>query len=228
MTRGVRTRECDAIGELIAWYVNGTLDAADCARVEAHTSACERCRITLAMETRVAEAIRAPVDNVEHSPHAGWQKMLARLDAEEEAAVPRPVRRAAARRKFNWPVAMGIAVAVQAAAIVVLAIALVQGRQQAEAPRYRTLSNVDATLAARGSLVRIAFDATVDESTARALAQRVEGRVLAGPSPENVYTFVFDDADSASQIEDRVRALRREPHVLLVEPVVLGPADPSG
>lgn len=225
MTRGVRTRECDAIGELLAWYVNGTLDAAGCARVEAHTCACERCRMALAMETRVAEVMRAPVDNVEHSPHAGWQKMLERLNVEEGVAARRPVRQAAARRKVNWPVAMGIAIAVQAAAIVVLAIALVQGRQQAEAPRYRTLSNADATLAARGSLVRIAFDVTVDESTARALAQRVEGRVLAGPSPENVYTFVFDDA---GRIEDRVRTLRREPHVLLVEPVVLGGTDTPG
>jgi hypothetical protein len=61
------------------------------------------------------------------------------------------------------------------------------------------------------------------------VAEQATARILAGPSPDNVYTFVFPEGqktaggqDVAATLDARVSELRREAHVLLVEPVVLG------
>ncbi len=257
--RPPESRDCETVGELLAWYVNGTLGAVDRAVVDTHTERCATCRTTLAMERRLVESMRAPRDNVEQSPHAGWQKMVARLDAVDTggssapanpaasedtrwrataAPIPAPTtlvnapavlaNRTPARRRVNWPAALGAAVAVQAAAIAVLAVALVRHRQAEEAPLFHTLASADPTLSATGPLVRIAFDTSVDEATARSVATQANGRILAGPSPDNVYTFVFPEAANAAAgvdprvVEQRVSELRRQAHVLLVEPVVLG------
>ncbi len=240
-------RECEIVGELIAWHANGTLGPEDRALVDAHTAVCQTCRTTLALERRLVEAIRAPRGNVEQSPHAGWQKLAARLDAEEASIAPRErdvakqetsrsagvgaaggagldaASTRAPRGRVNWPAALGAAVAVQAAAIAVLAVALVRHRQTETEPRFHTVANADPTLAASGSLVRIAFDPAVDEKAARELAERAGAqRILAGPSPDNVYTFEFGaDVAGAAALDQKVNQLRRQAHVLLVEPVVV-------
>jgi anti-sigma factor RsiW len=233
------SRDCAAVGELLSWYANGTLGAADRADVDAHIESCTGCRATLALERRIVETMRAPRDNVEQSPHAGWQKMVARLDAleglapadetvgRETRAVPSvPVAGSSARtgrRRVNWPAALGAAVAVQAAAIAVLTVALVRHRQAEESQIYHTLANADPTLAVRGVLVRIAFDAGIDQANARSVAAQAGGRIAAGPSPENVYTFVFPKETAGGRtLDEKVSDLRRQAHVLLVEPVFLG------
>jgi len=239
MSQTVAPPNCDAIAELLPWHANGTLGAVDRTAVDTHVAVCNACRTALAVERRIVEAIRAPRDNVEQSPHAGWQKLVARLDeditaehvvervpasAERPSSHPAEVAApSAVRRRINWPVALGAAVAVQAAAIAVLAVALVQHRQaELEAPRFTVRANADPTLAASGPLVRIEFDHAIDENAARTLAQEVSGRILAGPSPENVYTFEFQPGTSGG-VDEKVSWLRRQAHVLLVEPVVLGP-----
>jgi hypothetical protein len=235
---------CEAIAELLPWHANGTLGAVDRATVDTHVAACNACRTTLAVERRIVEAIRAPRDNVEQSPHSGWQKLAARLDGEvmAEHAVERaaasaeqtqsrssePVSsagQAAARRRINWPAVLVLAVTVQAAAIAVLTVALVRHRQaELVAPSYRVLGNADPTLAANGPLVRIALERGVDERTARTLAESVSGRILAGPSPDNVYTFEFQPgSETGGRVDEKVSWLRRQAHVQLVEPVVVGP-----
>jgi len=241
MSHTVAPPNCETIAELLPWHANGTLGAADRTTVDTHVAACNACRTTLAVERRIVDAIRAPRDNVEQSPHAGWQKLAARLDgdATAEHAVDRAdaarvnagaepvsiVSHPAARRRINWPAVLVLAVAVQAAAIAVLAVALVRHRQaELLAPHYRVTANADPTLAATGPLVRIAFDHGVDEAAARTFAEAVSGRILAGPSPDNVYTFEFGPGAGADRsVDGKVSWLRRQAHVQLVEPVVLGP-----
>jgi hypothetical protein len=229
-------RECDAVGELLAWYVNGTLSAAECARVEAHMQECAACRAREAFEQRVSASMRTPRDNIQHAPQAGWKNLVARLDRtqvdrphldrEAGAASAASVRTPERRPRIEWSSALGVAVVIQAAAIVVLALALVQDREPPpEAPQFRTLANEDPTLGFHGALVRIAFDSSVDETAAKAVAERSAAHILAGPSPDNVYTFGFENADAGIGIDQTVNALRREPHVLLVEPVLLRSRD---
>ena len=244
------SRDCESVGELLSWYANGTLGAADRTVVDSHIAFCDTCRTTLAVERRIVESMRSPRDNVEQSPHAGWQKLAARLDSEDvtigdaegiesqiAAAAPMPpltlAKAARKARRVNWPAALIVAVTVQAAAIAVLTVALLRHRQAEEAPRYHTVLKGDPTLAptlaARGPLVRIAFDASVDDTAARRVAEQAAAEIVSGPSPDNVYTFVFpkgrgvqEGQDVAATLDARVGELRRRAHVLLVEPVVLG------
>lgn len=223
--------ECERVSELLSWYANDTLGATDRSLVETHTDACEVCRTTLAIERRIVDAIRAPRDNIEPSHHAGWQKLAARLDhlpVKPVVTAPEPIAAAVLprRRRLNWFATLGAAVAVQAAVIAVMAVALVRYQQAEVAPRYHTLSNADQTLASAegGPLIRVAFDSSVNEAEARTVAESLAGRILAGPSPENVYTFELSaDPASAANLEVKVSGLRHHAHVLLVEPVVLGP-----
>jgi len=234
-------RDCKSIEDLLAWYANGTLGVADRAVVEAHVEGCTACRTTLALERRIVENMRAPRDNVEQSPHAGWQKLVARMDAHESSKISAeedvtetfaaqnaattavasggnaPARNS--RRRVNWPAALGAAVAVQAAAIAVLTVALVRHRQMQEAPLFHTVADADPTLALHGRLVRIAFDSAVVETAAHGIAGEAGGKIASGPSPQNVYTFVFPDS---VDVDQKVSTLRRRAHVLLVEPVILG------
>jgi hypothetical protein len=239
------SRDCATINEMLAWYANGTLGSVDRADVDAHLQSCAACRATLAVERRIVETMRAPRDNVEQSPHAGWQKMIARLDAHEglipagesavearneRAAIPREApaagvvsHPASLRRRVNWPAALGAAVAVQAAAIAVLTVALVRHRPPPAYPaNYYTVADPDPTLAVNAPIVRIAFDSSFDEPAAQELARQVSGEILAGPSPRNVYTFVFPRESAAgSALDQTVSNLRRHAHVLLVEQVDL-------
>lgn len=234
-----RSPHCAAVADGLSWYAIDTLGAAERADVDAHLQGCAACRAELAVERRIVESMRAPRDNVEQSPHAGWQKMLARLDAHDataasvggtearsttvtSGATASPVPQAR-KRRVNWPVALGVAVAVQAAAIAVLALALVRHREKEPNMRlYHTVANGDATLAVQAPLVRIAFDSTIDQAIARTIAAEAQGQILTGPSPENVYTFVFPKEMTAGDtLDEKVDVLRRRAHVLLVEPVVL-------
>jgi hypothetical protein len=238
------SRECATINEMLAWYANGTLGAVDRAVVDHHLQSCVACQAALVLERRIVESMRAPRDNVEQSPHAGWQKMVARLDAQEglshveesgaearfAAAAPREAptvgavsRADSGRRRVNWPAALGAAVAVQAAAIAVLTIALVHRHAEQTAPRFQVAFN-DPTLAMSGELVRIQFDPSVDEPAALGIAAGVAAKRVLGPSRNNLYTFVFPEEMAANGVlDDKVNALRAQSHVLFVDRVIREP-----
>jgi hypothetical protein len=110
---------------------------------------------------------------------------------------------------------------VQAAAIAVLTVALVRHRQVEEAaPRYRVLFE-DPTLSASGELVRIQFDPSIDEPAALGIAAGAAAKKVLGPSPQNIYTFVFPEVTAANGVlDDKVMALRGQPHVLFVDRVI--------
>ncbi|HEV7716207.1 MAG TPA: zf-HC2 domain-containing protein, partial [Steroidobacteraceae bacterium] len=91
------TRDCEAIAEMLAWHANGSLGATDRQVVDSHTAVCDACRTMLALERRIVESIRAPRDNVEQSPHAGWQKLTARLDQDSTQPHVRPASNATSR-----------------------------------------------------------------------------------------------------------------------------------
>jgi hypothetical protein len=205
---------CEEISDLLPWYVNGTLEPSDCKRVDDHCIDCAACSAALNLEQRVAGSIRAPRDNIGQSPHAAWQRFEALLDKEGPRQPPR-----AWRRKFRSS-AFGIVMTAQAAAIVALAVLLFIDRSNQEAPNFRTLANVDETLAVGRPLVRIAFDSGVTEADAKAIAAGAGGTIVAGPSANNVYTFAFQ-AGAREALDMKVTQLRRQSNVLLAEPVVL-------
>jgi hypothetical protein len=206
-----RQTSCEWVAQLLPWYLNGTLAAAERRLVDAHCSGCERCSSNLRFEQRVVEAIREPHDTIGHSSQAAWQRFEALLD--QSPAPPRP----------SHPFRFRMVVLAQAAAVVALAVLLFVERSAQEAPRFQTLTNADATLAIRQPLVRVALDAGVSENEAAAMASTLGGKIVAGPSVNNIYTFAFDPGLSTGDLEEKVATLRRQGAVLLAEPVAPGP-----
>jgi anti-sigma factor RsiW len=211
---------CDDLREAMPWYVNGTLAISARAAVDEHLRTCAACRAEVDLEHRLANTMQTGETRVVPSPHAGWQQLVARLDALEQAAehesdtpaVRRP--RAIGGRLLGRRVLL-VAVAAQAVALVFLAVALWRAQTAQTTAAFYTLTRVDPTLAWREPLVRVAFARDVSPADAQRVAQTIGVRTLAGPSPGNVYTFSVGDRGTAATLE----AFRRSSGVLLAEPV---------
>ena len=164
--------EHQAAQELLPWFVNGTLDADEAAQVGAHVAQCSACQADVAAQAqwRAAADGDAPRSDVER----GWATFRTRLDARVATS---PRRRGA----FAWWRGLQVAVAVQAAVILVMAFALVSTMKPAEP--YRALGSSMAVDA--NAIIVFRADATQAETSA---ALRVAGaRVVGGPTAADAY-----------------------------------------
>src|SRR5204863_100271 len=85
-----------AVQALLPWYVNGRLDAAEQAEVEAHLAGCPRCRAELALE-RQLQALLAPPEAAPAGADA--ERGLAVLRRRIAAEAPRAAAAAAGGRR---------------------------------------------------------------------------------------------------------------------------------
>jgi len=165
--------EHQAAQQLLPWLVNGTLDAAEAAEVGGHVARCSACQADVAaqMQWRAVAADDAPRGDVER----GWATIRTKLDARVATA---PRRRSA----FAWwRRGLQVAVAVQAAVILVMAFALVSLMTPAEP--YRALGGAGVVDA--NAIVVFRADATEAETSA---ALRAAGaRVVGGPTAADAY-----------------------------------------
>jgi hypothetical protein len=215
------------VGELLPWYVNGTLVQREREKVESHLAGCADCQAEELACRRLAEAASGASESAP-SPHpAQLARLLDRIEQEERAqggwlspvrsllgAAPRPLRGAL------WA---------QAAVILVLVGFIgLQGWQArprlssgaaASAPAapavYRTLS-APAARPAHAVRLRVMFSPTATERELRQTLLGVHGEITAGPSPLGVYSVeVPAGGDPARAVLAR---LRSEPPVVFAEP----------
>jgi hypothetical protein len=175
--------EHQAAQELLPWFVNGTLDADEAAQVGAHVAQCSACQADVAAQTqwRAAADGDAPRTDVER----GWATIRTRLDARVATS---PRRRGA----FAWWRGLQVAVAVQAAVILVMAFALVSTMKPAEP--YRALGSSMAVDA--NAIVVFRGDATQAETSA---ALRAAGaRVVDGPTAADAYLLRLPEPAAAA------------------------------
>jgi hypothetical protein len=210
---------CAEVAELLPWYSNETLAPQESRLVDEHVDTCESCAALLRLEARLLECIRAPRDNVEHSPQASWQQLVPQLEQEPvpvAPAAPGRTRRAAPKRVAIRRSLLGIALVGQAAAIVILTVLLVRNTSMVQEARFHTLGSAAQTIVGDGSLVRIAFAPGVDFDAVEAWARAHDCRILAGPTPQNVYTVLLD---SERETHRAIDMMRSDSRVLLAEPV---------
>ena len=183
---------------LLPWFVNGTLDAAEAAEVGAHVAQCSACQADVAAQAQwraVAAADATPQGDVER----GWAALRTRLDA--PAA---PGRRAA---PAWWRQPLPLAVAAQAAVILVMASALVALLPPAEP--YRTLGS--ATPVDANAIVVFRGDSTQAETSA---ALRAAGaRVVGGPTATDAYLLRLPEpaAPALARLRAQAAVARAEP-----------------
>nr|HET7858781.1 zf-HC2 domain-containing protein [Caldimonas sp.] len=181
--------EHQAAQQLLPWLVNGTLAKTEAAQVGAHVAQCSACQADLAAQThwRTLAADAAAHGDVDR----GWAALRAQLDVAPTAAP---------RAQPWWRQGLQLAVAVQAAVILVLAFALVSLLRPAEP--YRALGS--AAVVDANAIVVFRADATEAETSA---ALRAAGaRIVGGPTAVDAYLLRLPDPTAAALA--RLRAER--------------------
>jgi hypothetical protein len=215
--------------ELIPWYVNGTLAAAEAARLGAHLKLCEACRREYEGQRRLFEAMQAD-GNLVFAAEPSFQKLMTRIGTHEDAgelaiAVP-PVAPAATPARA--PRAPSGAVRWLAAAAVLEGLVLGYGAwawhaysATAQAP-YVTLTS-PAPSYRDGPRIRVVFRSGLSVESLGAMLHQAGAHIIDGPTDSNVYTLGFTGSDVTAQlIERRAAALRASSDVLFAEPLGAG------
>jgi len=216
--------------ELLPWFVNGTLEGDEAARVAAHVGACSRCLLDADEQARLrsAGAEVAPLGEVDR----GWARLRARIEADAaelaegplmptaargtaapaprwlpgaEPAVMPPIRGRAPQRW--WRAALPLAVSLQAVVILVLATALVTLLPRSEP--YRAMG-VAPDAAEPNALVVFSGDAT--NAQIAAALHAVDAHIVGGPTVTGAYLLRIGAAAPAA-----LDHLRAQPGVLGAE-----------
>jgi hypothetical protein len=199
------------VQNLLPWFVTGQLESDDLKLVESHLAECAGCRFEADVERRLRDEVAALPDGLE----VGWARMEAKLDAAKpRTPLPAGFRRLAAAlgRRFAgsrgaW-LGWGLAIqSVALAAAVGLAI-----RPTAPPAAYRALGAEPAS--ARGDVVVI-FRPQTREVEMRAALRAAGARLVDGPTAANGYVLDIPAQRRASAVS----GLRRDPGVLLAEPI---------
>ena len=161
------------VSELLPWYANGTLPAAQRSEVDRHLRACERCRAELAWVTRLGADIKAATPGP--AGDLGLARFLERIAPESNVL---PLRRP---QRARWLVpALALAASVLVAQAVVIGV-LLHDRQQ-------TLHTLGGPPLAQGTLLQVTFVPDATEMQIRTLLARVDARIVDGPGALGVYT----------------------------------------
>lgn len=200
----LRPSEHDTVQELLPWYVNGTLDAEEVARVEAHLGGCAECREELAFDRRLAQGVAALPLTVDDS----WQTMVRRLDEKRPTnVVEGPFGLLRRRVPMGWAVGGSLAASV---ALAVLFVGL-QPDQPAE-QTYRALGS--AAAASEGQVV-VLFKPDTTEQQMRVILSAQGARLVDGPTAAGAYVLRFDRGNA----DDAIAQLRESSQIVLAEPI---------
>lgn len=189
---------------LLPWYVNGTLDAAEAAMVEAHLVECAECTGELEFERAMGRRIGGLSMDVEQ----GWAAMRQRLEtAAEEKAVPTAARVVPFLRRR---VTLGWAIVGQAAAAALVLVAVGSLRQEPEVAQYHALGAPGAERV--GNMV-VLFSPETSERDIRALLDGAQARVVEGPLTTGAWILRVDD----TRRDAAMALLRASPRIALAE-----------
>lgn len=207
----------DRLWPLLPWYVNGTLGAADVARLEGHLAGCALCRGEVALLTAMEDEVRG-LSVLEESMERNLDALHARLDGAAARppggshAAPNGGDGAGGRWVRAWrttPSLMRAVLGVETAAVTATILALVWtlGAGEPTGERFRLSSEPLPQVAETGWRVRFADDARAGALN-RLLAE-LALTVVHGPTATGVYTLAPAAAgggDDAARIDARLRA----------------------
>jgi len=199
------------VRDLLPWFVMGTLDEAEQRLVDEHLKACAACRGELEWERQLREANRVALP--ERDVDRAFAALRARLPAQPRE-VPLFERLRDLGERLLSPAWMRPMLALQAVAIVGLAVALWAGRMPAAAQEhtYRALSRPAAAEPAR---VVVAFTPQTSLGEMRRILLASDARIVDGPTAADAYILAI----APERLDAAVQRLRGESSVLLVQPL---------
>jgi hypothetical protein len=215
---------------LIPWYVNGTLETADAAKLGAHLDGCARCRRDYQAQVRLFEAMQAD-STVVFAAEPSFKKLMARIATEEDAGTrvadrPAPVMarpRAPAARRTPVGAARWLA-----AAVLLEGLGLGYGAWAWHTHNarldggYVTLTS-PAPSYRDAARIRVVFRSGLSVGGLGAILHDTGAHIIDGPTDANVYTLGFAAAQvTPGVVERRVAALRANADVLFAEPLGSG------
>ena len=215
---------------LIPWYVNGTLEAAEAAKLGAHLDSCAACRADYETQLRLFEAMQADTTLV-FAAEPSFKKLMARIGTHEDAGQLASGERAppmavadvpAARRRYGGGARW------LAAAVVLEGLGLGIGawawHSHATTPgsAYVTLTAPEPSY--RDSpRIRVVFRSGLSVGGLGTILHEAAAHIIDGPTDANVYTLGFAGSQvTPGAIERRVAALRANADVLFAEPLASG------
>jgi len=225
MTAPADTNDVHAeVQELLPWWVNGRLSAADSRRVESHVAHCAECRADAEVERRVCVAVRRR-PTVEYVPLASFEKLWSRIEEVERDAPSRELSVAAlpapapvATRATHWRIAAGVALGL---ALGVLAASWRASPRQGARPQYQTATQGQPSTG-QPVQIRVVFAAAVTVAELTAILGANDLAIVDGPSESGVYGLAVA-AGSDLAATAALERLRADPRVRFAEPAA--PAD---
>ncbi|HEV7516702.1 MAG TPA: zf-HC2 domain-containing protein [Thermoanaerobaculia bacterium] len=225
-------RQHRRICELIPWYVNGTLPAAERRGVDEHAAVCRRCQGELAAASEMARAIQS-AEAAAPSPHpAQLARLLGRIDTHEAertgTARPLGTGQALARPLYGFaalldstPRRMRHLLAAELAAVLALASILAWHLRTPTSPAspapaaiYHTLSSDAPVTVAPGTVaIRVLFAEGATAARIQQILAGIRGQVTAGPSPLGAYVVAVPAGPGADPVELVLAHLRQQPEV---------------
>jgi hypothetical protein len=191
---------------LLPWYLNGTLDGVEHARVEQHVRECVACHGELDAQRGLRELVR--MEDAPPELGAALARLHAQLD--QQSARPRPspdpLERAARWLRPRWLAWVALS---QGVCIVALLSVLVVR----DTGRFHTLSARPAVPVLSDAVV-VVFDGATTQARIQALLWALDARIVDGPNTRGAYTLEIPAGRQAAVL----RALEREPDVLFVQP----------
>jgi len=199
-----------AVDALLPWYVNGTLNGEELARVEQHIVACDQCRREVDWLRDVFAACAA----IEPIPDAPVSAVAVAAPAIAGRIRPQTWRNRVSDRWQSTQPWVRMLMAAQFAGLVILGTLLaVEPRHD---PSFQTLGAPTGQARTRDTIA-VVFDPAITEADLRRVITGAGARIVDGPTITRAFVLEVPAAQSG----EAVQKLRAEPLVRLAEP--LGP-----
>jgi anti-sigma factor RsiW len=208
---------------LIPWYVNGTLDEGQRARLEEHLALCAPCRAELQLDRRLQDVMTAD-RGVTYMPAPSLKRLQMRLDALDAAgATPTDVDAPGAatpgvaapatkpaRRDMPWRSLMAASVVITAVA---LGLFTMDRWRVPGSPRsYHTVTTPSPRVP--DEVIRAVFQPSITLVELQRILDESQLRIVAGPTEAGVYSLA---ANSHRPVVDSLDMLRKHAAVRFAE-----------
>jgi len=163
-------------GDLLPWYVNGTLSRRERAAVERELLHSEVARLELSFWRRVSSEVTQDTKTDEHGVELGWKRLRRQLRTRTSTArVPASWWRAA--------VAAVVAVTICVQTVMLYRIE----SESVDRDEIRQLAAASDNVRANEWHIQVRFRATAAAGDIQKLLQEIDGRIVDGPSALGLY-----------------------------------------